>query len=102
MAYDVRALGHRAAARAAELAHDGAPRVDVNVLADERRSAAIRAVRASRFAGPHALAQQLALEVGLRDPEQRLEHAGRIRRGGEMSCSRRRSDPLADRPSLAR
>src|SRR3954470_8109784 len=80
--HDMRSLRRRAAARAAQLADHRAPRVDVHALADEGRPAAVGAVRASRFAGPHALAQQLALEVGLRDPEQALEHAGGVRRGG--------------------
>src|SRR3954452_8187575 len=102
VAHDVRALGRRTAPRTAQLADDRARRVHVDALADERRAAAVGAVWAPRFAGPDALAQQLALEVGLRDPEQRFEHAGRIRGGPRMSCYGRRSRPLADRPSLAR
>src|SRR3954464_3998483 len=71
--HELRALGGGAAARAAQLADDGAAGVDVDVLADERRAPAVRAVVASRFAGPHPLAQELALEVGLGDAQERLQ-----------------------------
>src|SRR3954451_17542374 len=84
--HDVRALGRRAAPRAAQLAHDRAPRIDVDAFADEGRATAVGAVASSRFAGPHALAQKLALEVGLGDPVRHLRHGGRIRRNGPMSC----------------
>src|SRR3954447_9258659 len=102
--HDLRALGGLAVARAAQLAHDGAARVEVDDLADERRPSAVRAVPASRLAGPHALAQQLALEVGLGDAEQGPEHgAGFATRAGG-SCPRAiRVRPLAPprRPLIA-
>src|SRR3954447_4571792 len=114
--HDVRALRGLAVARAAQLAHDGATRVDVDDLADERRPSAVGAVAAARLAGPagapprlagpHALAKQLALEVGLGDAEQGPEHgAGFAARAGRSSPGRspaRRSHPAADRWSLAR
>src|SRR4051812_29808368 len=78
--HDVRPLGGRAPAGAAQVADHRAARVDVDALADERGAAAVRAVVASRFAGPHALAQELALEVGLGDPQKRLRHGGFVRR----------------------
>src|SRR5215210_6021707 len=65
MVHDLRALGRRAAARTTQLAHDGAAGVDVDALPHERGAPAVRAAVASRFAGPHALAQKLALEVRL-------------------------------------
>src|SRR4051812_11715563 len=83
---DLRVLGRRAAPGAAQLADDGSARVEVDALADERGATAVRALPASRFAGPHALAQELALEIGLGDPQERLEHGPRIRRNGRMSC----------------
>src|SRR4051795_6308476 len=44
--HDLRALGGRAAARPAKLADDGAPLVEVDALAHERRAAAVRALAA--------------------------------------------------------
>src|SRR3954467_4317626 len=86
--HDLRALGRRAAPGAAQLAHDGAARVEVDPLAHERGSSAVRAVAASRFAGPHALAKKLALEVGLGDPEQGLQHGRGVRYRRSVSCAR--------------
>jgi hypothetical protein len=66
----------------------------VDVLADERGAPAVRAVVASRFAGPHALAQELALEVGLGDAQERLQHGLDVRRTRRISYLRA---PLAPR-----
>src|SRR3954447_23236399 len=98
--HDLRALRGRAAARAAQLAHHRAAGVDVDAFADERGPAAVRAVVASRFAGPHALAQELALEVGLGDPQERLQHGRFVRRTGAsvLPCNAARAfAPTADR-----
>jgi hypothetical protein len=78
----------------AQLADDRVARVDVDALADERRASAVGAVVAAGRQGAHALAQQLALEVGLGDAEEGAEHAAQF--------AADRPDPPLDRPARAR
>src|SRR4051812_38498793 len=86
--HDDRALGRRGMAAAAELTHDAPARVEVDALPDERRPATVGAVVAPRLARADALAQELALEVGLGDAEDRSQHGGGVRRPGPRSCRR--------------
>jgi hypothetical protein len=64
-----RPLRRSAVAGAAQLTHDRLARIDVDPLPDERRPAAVGARFAARGKGADALAQELALEVGLGDAE---------------------------------
>jgi hypothetical protein len=78
-AHDFDPHGLVAAKRAAERAHDALVTVDVNLLADERRTPAVAAAVAFRDASSHSRAEQVPREVG----SERREHApGFDARGG--------------------
>ena len=99
-----------AAPRAAQLAHDRAPRVEVHLLADQRRAPAVRAVPATRLARPDALAKERAFEVRLGEAEERagMPKAFAARPGSSprnaaaVTAARRAGTAAARRWSLAR
>lgn len=64
MANHLRADGLPAAQWAAQLAHDLVPFIEVDALAHERRAPTIRAQVSPGRERAHALAQQLALQLG--------------------------------------
>ena len=63
--HGLRALGRAAATRAAELAHERAVPEAMHVLADKWRAPAVVTLGPPGLESHDALAQQLALEIGL-------------------------------------
>src|SRR5689334_5522921 len=95
--HDMGALGEVVAPRAAELADERAAAVAVDPLADQRGAPAVVARDPIGGLRTDALAQQLALEVGLGYAEKWPQHATFVRRRPPASCRR----PLVAHPLTA-
>src|SRR6478672_7676879 len=86
--HDVRALGDVVAPRPAQLADERAAAVAVYALADQRGAPAVVAGGPIGSLRADALAQELALEIGLGDTEKGPQHATFVRRRPSASCRR--------------
>src|SRR6266545_1442313 len=76
----LRALREVVAPRAAELAHERAVAEEVHALADQGGAPAVVAGGSPGGQSPHALAQQLALEITFGDAKQGPQHGIGVRR----------------------
>src|SRR5204863_8317391 len=85
---DVRGLRKVVAPRPAQLADERAVAESVHALADQRGAPAVVAGGPIGGLRADALAQQLALEVGLGDAEKGPQHGTVVRRAPPASCRR--------------